>query len=136
MKVAAIIAIAYFLIVNLINSPLRFHPNNQLARSRHVAEKILDEDSNKPFNLAVLAERNYEDGYRYFLELWGATVLHADRWDQNTISDQLFVVCEMIESKCDPTHSPKAEVANFGWSKIDSSWVVDGVIIYKLGHSK
>ncbi|KKP31382.1 MAG: Gluconolactonase, partial [Candidatus Woesebacteria bacterium GW2011_GWC2_31_9] len=26
--------------------------------------------------------------------------------------------------------------ANFGWSKIDSMWEVDGVIIYKLIHTK
>jgi 4-amino-4-deoxy-L-arabinose transferase-like glycosyltransferase len=136
MKLLGIVMTGYLLVVNLISNPLRFQPNNQLARSIHVTEKILKEDSDKPFNLAVLAERNYEDGYRYFLELSGATVLHADRWDQKTIADQLFVVCEMVESKCDPTHSPKAEVANFGWSKIDSKWEVDGVIIYRLIHSK
>ena len=42
----------------------------------------------------------------------------------------------MPKERCDPTHSPKAEVANFGWSKIDSDFEVDGVIIYKLIHSK
>jgi hypothetical protein len=53
------------------------------------------------------------------------------------VADQLFVVCELIpNSKCDPTHSPKAQVASFGWSKIDSSWEVDGAIVYKLVHSE
>jgi 4-amino-4-deoxy-L-arabinose transferase-like glycosyltransferase len=135
LKLVGIVILGYFLAVNLYSNPLRFHPNKQLARSQHVSEKILMESGDKPFDLAVLAERNYEDGYRYFLELSGATVLHADRWDQKTIVDQLFVVCEMEEKKCDPTHSPKAEVANFGMSKIDMKWEVDGVIIYKLSHS-
>ncbi len=135
-KFLGLIILIYFLVVNLIKNPLRYSPNNQLARAQHVSEKILNEDSDKPFDLAVLAERNYEDGYRYFLELSGATVLHADRWDQKTIVDQLFVVCEMEEKKCDPTHSPKAEVANFGQTKIDVKWEVDGVIIYKLSHTK
>jgi hypothetical protein len=94
----------------------------------------LSEEQNKPFDLAVLAERNYEDGYRYFMELWGGTVLHADRWDQKTIVDDLIVVCEDIEEKCKPTTSSKAEIANFGMSKIDTTWYVDGVIIYRLVH--
>lgn len=66
--------------VNLLNNPLRFAPNRQLQRSQNVSRFILDHASGQPFDLAVLAERNYEDGYRYFLELWGGTVLHADRW--------------------------------------------------------
>ncbi len=122
--------------VNLNNNPLKYNPNNQLKRSQVVADKILEESGGKPFNLSVLAERNYEDGYRYFLEVEGATVLHADQWDKSTISDTLFVVCEMEKIKCDPTHSPKAEIANFGWSKIDKEWDIEGVTVYKLLHSK
>lgn len=136
LKLLGLALLGYIFYVNLLNSPLRFHPNNQLRRAQNVAQKILSEDSDKPFNLAVLAERNYEDGYRYFLEIEGAKVLHADRWDPMSISDQLFVVCEMEAAKCDPTHSPKAEVANFGMTKIDTKWEVDGVIIYKLVHTK
>lgn len=120
---------------NLITSPLLSTPNRQMQRSQDVARKILSEEQGKPFDLAVLAERNYEDGYRYFLELWGGIVLHADRWDQKTIADDLIVVCELEEAKCDPTHSSKAEVANFGMSKIDDHWEIDGVIIYRLLHS-
>lgn len=134
-KLFAIVFIVYLVSINLSKNPLKFHPNKQLQRSQNVANKIISESAGQPFDLAVLAERNYEDGYRYFLELSGATVLHADRWDQKTIVDQLFVVCELEEKKCDPTHSPKAEVANFGMTKIDKQWVVDGVIIYKLSHA-
>lgn len=125
---------ATLVIVNLWVNPLKFHPNNQMQRSMNVARVVLENANGKPFNFAVLAERNYEDGYRYFLEKEDAKVMHADRWDGSTIVDQLFVVCEMEEVKCDPTHSPKAEVANFGMSKIDQKWNVDGVIIYKLSH--
>lgn len=131
-----VIALLALFAVNIISSPLRFAPNRQLERSQDVARKVLSEEQGKPFDLAVLAERNYEDGYRYFMELWGATVLHADRWDQKTIVNDLIVICEMEEKKCDPTHSPKAEVANFGMSKIDAKWEVDGVIIYRLLHTK
>ncbi len=135
-KVLGTAAILYLVVMGLIQNPFRYAPNRQLQRSQDVAKKILSLSADNSFNLAVIAERNYEDGYRYFLELWGGKVLHADRWDPATISDQLFVVCENEPSKCDPTHSPKAEVANFGMSKIDGQWEVDGVIIYKLAHAQ
>ena len=131
------LAIVLLLVVlSLLKNPFRSEPNRLLKRSQDVASKVLSLDGGNPFNLAVLADTNYEDGYRYFLELWGGKVLHADRWDESTISDQLFVICEKEEEKCDPTHSPKAEVANFGMSKIEDKWSVDGVIIYKLLHSQ
>ena len=107
-----------------------------MQRAKNVSEKVLQVVDGRPFNLAVLAERNYEDGYRYFMDVADATVLHADRWDKATIADTLMVICEKPEKDCDPTHSPKAEVANFGWSTISEQWTVDGVQIYKLIHSK
>jgi hypothetical protein len=135
MTVTLISALLYLVFLNLKNNPLLNQPNNQMQRAKNVSDKVLEIAEGKPFNLAVLAERNYEDGYRYFMEVANAQVMHADRWDQKTIVDNLIVICEKPKEKCDPTHSPKAEVANFGWSKIDSDFEVDGVIIYKLIHS-
>lgn len=123
------------LVLNIKNNPFNKNPNNQMRRAQNVSNKVLEIAEGKPFNLAVLAERNYEDGYRYFMELENAQVMHADRWDQKTVVDNLIVICEKPKEKCDPTHSPKAEVANFGMSKIVSDFEVDGVIIYKLIHS-
>jgi len=135
-KIFSVLMLGYLVSINLINSPIRNYPNNQMQRAKNVSTKVLEIAQGNPFNLAVLAERNYEDGYRYFMELSGAQVMHADRWDQKTIVDNLIVICEMPQEKCDPTHSPKAEVANFGWSKIENQWTVDGVIIYKLIHTQ
>jgi 4-amino-4-deoxy-L-arabinose transferase-like glycosyltransferase len=132
----ASLALILLVITNLIQNPFRFHPNSQLQRAKNVAAEVMNLSDNKSFNLAVIAERNYEDGYKYFLDLWGGKALHADRWDPSTISEQLFVICENEPLKCDPTHSPKAEVANFGMTKIVNQWQVDGVIIYKLAHTK
>ena len=53
---------------------------------------------------------------------------------RDTIKDQLFVVCELPIEKCDPTHNSKAEIANFGWSKIESYEQFEGVTIFKLIH--
>ena len=122
--------------INLTNSPLFKEPNYQLRRAKEVAQKINGEAKGKQFNLAVIAERNYQDGYKYFLLLAKAAVVEIDAQKPETITDQLFVVCEMPPEKCDPTHSPKAEVANFGWSKIESAWEVSGARLYKLAHTK
>ncbi|KKR52967.1 MAG: hypothetical protein UT88_C0016G0004 [Candidatus Woesebacteria bacterium GW2011_GWD2_40_19] len=76
----------YLIGINFAENPLRKEPNRLMQRSMDVSRLVLNNVDGKPFNLAVLAERNYEDGYRYFLELWGGEVLHADRWDPSTIS--------------------------------------------------
>lgn len=126
----------YLIYISLINSPLSLTPNNQLRRAGNVAEKIAVEAGGSEYNLAVLAERNYQDGYKYFLLNKGSKVVEIDAQRPETIKEQLFVVCEMLPEKCDPPHSPRAEVANFGWSKIENTWEVDGVLVYKLIHSQ
>ena len=129
-----VVVLTYY---NLIESPIKGPPNRQLQRTREVAEKIRNEAGGEKFNLAVIAERNYEDAYQYFLEKWRTGVTDIDPLNYDaTVKDQLFVVCEMEEAKCDPTHSAKAEVANFGWSEIDEQWTVSGVLVYKLVHTK
>lgn len=135
LKVLGIAIVLAITVFNLQKNPLLRSPNMQMQRSQAVARKIFEVSGGKPFNLAVLSERNYEDGYKYFLLVWGSTVLSADTRDKSTISDTLYVICEMEEKKCDPTHSPKSEVAHFGISVVDTKWTVDGVIIYKLSHS-
>lgn len=135
-KILAIFIFISLVFVNLKNNPLLFSPNKQLQRSENVALKIALESKGEAFNLAVIAERNYEDGYQYFLEKDNSKIIEIDPQIPESVKSQLFVICEMEKNKCDPTHSSKAEVANFGWSKIESTWEVDGVIIYKLIHTK
>lgn len=124
-------------IVNFVKNPIKNPPNRQLQRTQEVARKIVHEADSKDFNLAVLAERNYERAYQYFLEAWNAPIVMIDpQRAGETITKQLFVVCELIKEECDPTRSPKAEVANFGWSKIEKEWEVGGAVLYKLVHSR
>lgn len=126
--------LSYF---NFVSSPLRFPPNMQFSRTREIASQIMEKSQGEKFNLAIIAERNYEDAYQFFLEKWksGVTDIDPQRADE-TITSQLFVVCELPSEKCDPTHNPKAEVANFGWSRIEDSWEYGGHTIYKLVHTQ
>jgi len=121
--------------VNLNSSPLKFAPNMQYPRSVDIANFIKSEAHGETFNFAVIAERNYEGAYQYFLEKEpNFRVIDAQN-TKDTIAPQLFVVCEMAKEKCDPTHNAKTEIANFGWSKIENTWEVDGVTVFRLTHS-
>ncbi|MDP3917986.1 MAG: glycosyltransferase family 39 protein [Candidatus Woesebacteria bacterium] len=131
-----ILALLLLFYINIINNPLRSSPNNQMKRAENVANKVIEESKDQKFNIAVVAEQNYEDGYQYFLEKNNSKMIEIDAQFTETVTDQLFVICEKIKEQCDPTHSAKAEVANFGWSKIENEWNVDGVTIYKLIHTK
>lgn len=132
-----VLTLLIFLVFAAINnSPFKYQPNNQLRNTEQVASKVVEVSGSNPFNFALISENNYEDAYMFFFEKWGASFVKIDpqNWE-NTIVDQLLVVCELEDkNKCDPTHSAKAEVANFGWSKIDQQWDVEGVRVYKLSH--
>ncbi|OGM13448.1 hypothetical protein A2V80_00490 [Candidatus Woesebacteria bacterium RBG_16_39_8b] len=119
---------------NISNNAFRHPPNRQMDNTISITRKIVEESKGEKFNLAVIAERNYEGAYQYFLEAWNAPFIIIDpqRYEE-TAANQLFVVCEYEEvDKCQPTSNPKPEVANFGWSKIEMKWEVGGVLLFKL----
>lgn len=129
--------VVYLLFINLQNSPLKYPPNRQMQRSIEVSDKIIEEAGGEKFNLAVLAERNYEGAYQYFLEKEGAPIVMIDpQRAEETVAEQLFVVCELPRDECDPVNNPKAEIANFGWSKIESEWQTAGITLFKLVPNK
>jgi 4-amino-4-deoxy-L-arabinose transferase-like glycosyltransferase len=137
LKWLGVILLGYLTIINLINNPLLKSPHRLLQGAIDASKVIEQESGGKPFNLAVIADDNYEAGYEYFLLKDNYPVVEIDAQKSDTITNQLFVVCELLPSyKCDPTHNPKAQVASFGWSKIDGMWTVDATVVYKLIHSK
>ena len=118
-----LIVLAY---VNLQKSPLNYPPNNQLKRTQEIVKYIINETKNRDFNFALLAKNNYDAAYQFYLEQYG----HKPKVAPFDKTDQLFVVCE--DESCDPTHSPKYELAAFGMSKIEWMKEYSGVKIYKL----
>lgn len=131
-----LLGIFYLLFINIANSPLKYPPNRQLARSEAVAKEIELWSAGREFNFTVIAERNYEGAYQYFFERDNVPikVIDPQKYDE-TLTEQLFVVCELPKEKCDPTHNPKAGIANFGWSMVESHKEVEGVQIYRLVHA-
>lgn len=110
----------------LMNSPLLSPPNRQLQRTQVVAKYVINKSGSRPYNFALLAERNYDPAYQFYLIQYGAIPQKLP--DQKT--DQLIVVCE--DPICHPVGHPKYEIAAFGWTKIESEDIVEGVKVFKL----
>ncbi|KKP31149.1 MAG: PMT family glycosyltransferase, 4-amino-4-deoxy-L-arabinose transferase, partial [Candidatus Woesebacteria bacterium GW2011_GWC2_31_9] len=77
-KILAILIFLILVFVNLKNSPILFSPNRQLQRSENVSKDIINKSLGEAFNFAVVAERNYEDGYQYFLEKENSKMVEID----------------------------------------------------------
>jgi len=64
---------------NFRGSPLKSNPNMQLQRSINVSKFIEEKANGNIFNFAVIAERNYEGAYQYFLEKDNASFVMIER---------------------------------------------------------
>lgn len=136
-KILTYTVFSVLVFINLNKTPISFPPDMQLPRTQVIAKFIDEKSGGERYNIATISERNNRDVYQYFLLLWGSKVVDADPSAlEYTITDQLFVVCEMPKEKCDPVHDPSAWITNFGWTKTVDQWEVWGVNIYKLGHTK
>jgi len=132
-KILSLFLLIFFVFLAIKESPLRSPPNQQLKRTQTIARFVLAKAQDKPFNLALLAERNYDEAYAFFMEVWGKPPLRIDpQKSKETIAEQLFVICEQLP--CQPVGHPKAEIAMFGWTKIAEKWQIEGVGVYKLIH--
>jgi glycosyltransferase involved in cell wall biosynthesis len=132
-----VIAVVLMVGINLLEHPFKNQPNRQLERSREIASLIREKSKGQRLNIATITDRSNRDPYAYFLLLWGVEVVDTDpNAVAYTVTDQLFVVCELPKEKCDPLYDPTTWITNFGWSKITGSWEVAGAYVYKLAHSK
>lgn len=127
--VAAILLVSVLGYVNLQISPVKQPPNRQLQRTQNVAKYIIERAENKPFNFALISKHNYDSAYQFYLDVYG----FKPKVVPDEITKQLFVVCE--DPVCDPVNSAKYEIAGFGWTKVDTEDVVQGVRVYKLTHN-
>ena len=84
----------------------------------------------QPFNFGLLAKRNYDESYRYFLENKKAKMIRGE----DGVSDQLFVVCE--DKECKPEGNSAWQIAIFGPADTSQEWQIDNIKIFKLIHAK
>lgn len=119
--------------LSLLDHPLKHSPNKQKVQMQGIAEFILDKTSDEPFNFALVSSGNTDHAYRYFFELEGRAPVvienHIADPQRDTVTDQLFVICE---DSCSPLGHPLWEIAGFGSAEIEKKWKVSVVEIYKL----
>lgn len=112
-------------------------PQYIVKQTRDIAHFVLEKTEDKPYNFALLAERNSDDAYRYFFELAGEPPIDIQNPtidpQRTTVTNQLFVICEM--QTCAPLGHPKWEVAGFGQAEIVGEWyMIGGITVQKLVH--
>jgi glycosyltransferase involved in cell wall biosynthesis len=126
-KILSTLVFVGLVTMTIIQSPLRDQPNYQLDRTRQIAQLIVNEAHGQPFNLALLSSHNYDESYRYYLEMYQAPYVSV----HDRVTSQLFVICE--DPACQPIGNPLWEIAAFGWAKIDKLWEFShGAKIYRL----
>ncbi len=130
-KILGLVILGWLVGLSFKNSPLQFAPNRQLQRTQAVADLVIKESSGEPFNFGLIAKQNYDESYRYFLELNKAKLKRGE----DGITKQLFVICE-DQDTCQPLNNPQWQIAVFGPAKIDKQWNIDGIKVYRMLHSQ
>jgi 4-amino-4-deoxy-L-arabinose transferase-like glycosyltransferase len=134
-----VIAVGALLVYyNVMGSPLLHEPNNLLKNTETIARFVYDKAGNDPYNFALIAGKNSDHAYRYFLEIWGKTPVAIENPvvdpDRKTVTNQLLIVCE--DKICQPLGHPLWEIAGFGPAEITDEWKVSTARVFKLEHAK
>ena len=65
-----------------------------------MADFIIAETGNKPFNFAIISGNNSDHAYTYFMKLKGKDPMEIKDYEQDpqrdSVTNQLFVVCESL----------------------------------------
>lgn len=133
-RILAFLLLALLVIFNLAKSPLIITPNNLLANTKTIAQFVFDKSEGQPYNFALIAGKNSDHAYRYFLELWGNPPVTIENpvndSERKTVTKQLLVICE--EKICRPLGHPLWEIAGFGPAEIEGEWTVSTAKVFKL----
>lgn len=135
-KLVTCVILTFLIFFNFKNSPLAIEPNNLLKNTGEISRFVYDRTEGKPYNFALIADRNSDHAYRYFLEIWKHPPVTIENPtvdpERKTVQDQLLVVCE--EKVCQPEGHPRWEIAGFGRAEIVGEWKVSTARVFKLVH--
>lgn len=105
-------------------------PSDQIKRAKHIANSIIPHMDNGSFNFATYPiEFTSEETYIYFLEVQG---FHVANRGIGEVTNQMFVLCD--RGPCDILNTKSWNIDMFGKAKIDTTWKIDGIRIFKLSH--
>lgn len=135
-KIISILIVLVLVWLNNLTPPFKASVNGQLNQAETIARFVIDKTGNKPFNFALMTGGNSDHTYRYFFTVWQKEPIAiqnvANDPKRETVTDQLFIVCETAE--CHPLGNSLWEVAGFGRAEIVNEWSVSVVKVFKLRH--
>jgi len=137
-KIFFIVLIPIILFFQIEKTPISQTPNRIATQTQDISEFIINHVDKEPFNFALIAGKNSDHAYRYFLEIKGFSpvIIENPTIDpsRKTVTNQLMIVCE--EKICQPLGHPLWEIAGFGRAEIANEWQVGVVQVFKLVHYK
>ena len=105
--------------------------NRQVDQTEQIADVVIREADNQPFNFGLITGGNSDHAYRFFLE----KKAHRPLGLEEQITQQLLIVCEKPQPECKPLGNSLWEIAGFGRAEIDTINTVDpGITIYRMVH--
>lgn len=137
-KLAVCAILTLLIFFNFKSSPLAIEPNNLLKNTEEISRFVYNKTDDKPYNFALIAGRNSDHAYRYFLEVWKHPPITIENPsvdpERKTVADQLLIVCE--EKICQPLGHSLWEIAGFGRAEIVGEWKVSTARVFKMVHYK
>lgn len=138
LKIVAVLLFFLLFTINFLGMPFRYAPNRQKDQVKTIAQFVISQTDNKPFNFALITPGNSDHAYRYYMEILGHEPVQIENMindpERKTVTDQLLVVCE--DPSCHPLGHSLFDVASFGRAEIVGEWNVSVVKVYKLVHYK
>lgn len=129
--IALVVALTVF---NLQKNPDWLEPNNLMNNTQTISNFINKKVDGKKYNFALLAGKNSDHAYKYFLEVWGNPPTTIENPvidpDRKTVTNDLYIVCE--EKECHPLGHPLWEIAGFGQAEIKDQWTVSTAKVFHL----
>lgn len=106
--------------------------SNQIEIARRIARSLLDHNPEVPYQIVPEPFTETDGHIRYFLELAGKRPIPEESIEEPT---ELYILCYRKEG-CNELAAPQWQIASFKNAKLDSTWSVEPITIYKVVHGR
>lgn len=132
LKFIVFIFLLIYIFLNVPKYPFYHKEGNfQILRAKMIAQSIVERNPQFPYQVVPIPFTEMDGHIRYFLEIMGKRPLSEESSDQ---PKELYVLC--YEKECDALNHPQWQIAAFINKKVEKTWKIDRVKIYKLVHGK
>ena len=132
LKFIVFIFLLIYVFLNVPKYPFYHKEGNfQIWRAKMIAQSIIEKNPQSPYQVVPIPFTEMDGHIRYFLEIMDKRPLSEESSDQ---PKELYILC--YEKECDALNHPQWQIAAFISKKVEKTWKIDRVKIYKLVHGK